>query len=457
MPKITFALNYYFDGFRPFGYHLVNLVIHLSTALFLFLLAKTTLLIIKTRGHNEATHAAHTAKDTSIFWISAAAALLWAVHPQQVQSVSYIVQRMNSMAALFFIVSLFCYAQGRIRSGKRAIICFGISLLSGTFSCLSKENAATLPFFILLYEWYFFQDISLDFFKKRIIIFSIAVMSGLGFLLFYSINIGDKILSFYNFQPFTLKQRLLTELRVVWFYISQLFYPHPTRLSLEHDFSLSSSFLDPPITLVAGLSIIIMLTGAIFWAKKHRLLSFCLLWFLGNLIIESSIIGLALVYEHRMYMPSMFLIIGLVYICSHLITWKWAQIFIVLLSIIVLSHWTYQRNIIWGNEYLFGRDAVGKNPDNGRVHYNFAKTLESMKRFDEAIVEYNETLRVSPGNAYAHNNLGAIYQDRGHVDKAIYHFKRAVKLKPNNTIAKSNLRFLMIYKSRLSKQKNHGQ
>jgi hypothetical protein len=117
----------------------------------------------------------------------------------------------------------------------------------------------------------------------------------------------EKILSGYKARDFTPAQRVLTQFRVVIFYITLLIFPHPSRLNLDHDFPISNSLIDP-VTTILSIGVIVGLMGlAIYKGKKERLLSFCILWFLANLVIESSVIGLEIIFEHRMYLPFMLL------------------------------------------------------------------------------------------------------------------------------------------------------
>ncbi len=109
---------------------------------------------------------------------------------------------------------------------------------------------------------------------------------------------------------FTIAQRALTQLRVVIYYISLLFYPHPSRLNLDYDFPLSYSLINPITTLPSLVLILGLVALGLYLAKKQRLISFCIFWFLGNLVVESSVIPLAIIFEHRLYMPSM--LVGLV-------------------------------------------------------------------------------------------------------------------------------------------------
>ena len=96
---------------------------------------------------------------------------------------------------------------------------------------------------------------------------------------------------------------------MVILYLSLLIYPHPNRLNLDYDFPLSHSLIDPLTTLLALVAIIGLLAWSFWLAKKDRLITFCLLWYFGNLVIESSIIGLEIIFEHRTYLPSMMIIL----------------------------------------------------------------------------------------------------------------------------------------------------
>jgi hypothetical protein len=214
---------------------------------------------------------------------------------------------MNSMAAMFYVLSLLLYVKFRIaaRKKKKGLLLSGC-ILAGFLSLGTKEIAATLPFVIFLYEWFFFQNLSLKWLNSRAL-----VLAALGILLIVMalIYVGNNPLGNikmgYGAREFTLDQRLLTQLRVVVFYVSLLLWPHPQRLNLAHDVSLSVSLFQPPSTFVCLLIIAGLLLAAICFAKRYPLFSFCTFWFFGNLIIESSVVALELVFEHRTYLPSM--------------------------------------------------------------------------------------------------------------------------------------------------------
>jgi hypothetical protein len=150
--KISFALNYYFHRYNVLGYHLVNILIHITTGILLYMLVQMTLGLISRRSG----YSFHR-------WIPFFTVLIWLVHPIQTQSVSYIIQRMNSMAAMFYLLSFLLYGKARLAENpKKKGVLFAACIMSGLLSFGSKEIAATLPFFLFLYDWYFFQDLRLD-------------------------------------------------------------------------------------------------------------------------------------------------------------------------------------------------------------------------------------------------------------------------------------------------------
>ena len=387
---ITFALNYYFHQLNVTGYHIVNILVHIIGTLLLYFLLKATLSLPSLNKEFD---------EQVVFLISILTTAIWALHPLHTQSVTYIVQRMNSMAAMFFIMTMLFYVKARLAPERvKKILFFTISFIAGVLAFGSKENTATLPFFIILYEWYFFQDLRLKISKKQL--FWVAIIGGLFVILLYlylgSSPIDKLLFPDYSFRHFTLAQRLLTQPRVVLHYISLLFYPAPSRLNLDYDFTLSYSLLSPPTTLLAILVIIGLLGLAIYTARKNRLYSFCILWFLGNLVIESSTIPLEIIFEHRTYLPSMLAVLLIVIIFDR--TVKNKRTFIVSLVVVSMffSYWTYERNKVWADELTLYQDCLKKSPEKWRV--NIILGNEYFRRWEtkKSINHYRRAVQISP-------------------------------------------------------------
>jgi tetratricopeptide (TPR) repeat protein len=425
---ISFALNYYFGGLNTFGYHLVNVIIHILNGLILFLLSYTILTLPSNEG-----------KGSRIaFKISFLGSLIWLVHPIQTQSVSYIWQRLASLSTLFFLLSLLCYIKGRLLLAHKRVALFICSVIFGLLALGTKQNTATLPLFVIFSEFLFFQPKSFKLDRKKL---GIIILLGGSFILISVIYLT------YNLYPslfdpsLTPFERGLTQLRVVIFYLSLLIYPHPSRLNVDHDFSISHSLFSPFTTFLSLLFIIGSIGLAIFLMKRNRLVSFAILWFFGNMVIESSIIPLELVFEHRLYLPSMGLITLVTALCFSLLKGKrdnWIAGLSILL-ILLFSYWTYERASVWRGSFSLWKDAAQKSPHKSRPHHGLGLAYDDKGMLDEAIFEYKKALTIKPNDAKAHSNLGAAYDKKGMFDEAIFEYKKALAIKPNYAEVHNNL------------------
>ena len=419
--NISFALNYYLHRYNVVGYHCVNIIIHILAGIFLYSFIKNTLSIPLLRD-----------KYGDYKPIAYFVALLWLVHPLQTQSVTYIVQRMTSMAAMFYILSLLLYVKGRlVNQQQKSWPWFAGCIVSGLLALGSKEIAATLPVFILLYEWYFFQDLKSSWLKRYLAyVAGIFVIFGILGLLYLGSNPFEKILSGYSYREFTLIERLLTQPRVVVYYISLLFYPNPGRLNLDYDFAISHSLL-LPVTTLPCIGIIAGFIGlAVYIAKKERLVSFCILWFFGNLVIESSFLSLELVFEHRLYLPSMLVCVAVAALAWRYIKQGWVRLAVFAIVTVVFCVWTYQRNSIWRDAVTLFRDCVAKSPEKARPHVNLGDSLMAQDKSDEAIHHYRQAVLLGPNDDRAHFALGIAVAGQGKLDEAIKYYARALQINP---------------------------
>jgi len=444
---VSFALNYYFHRYQVVGYHVVNILIHLAAALILFFLAQRTLTL----------PGLHPKYESQARWIAFFAALVWMVHPLNVQSVTYIVQRMNSLTAMFYLLAMLLYVQGRLTEKKeKRLALFAGCGVAGLLALGSKENAATLPFMLFLYEWFFFQNASWSWLKSRwwlpagiVLFFLVAAF------LFLGIHPLAAILHTYGHRDFTLTERVLTQFRVVIFYLGLFFFPHPSRLNLTHDFSLSHSLLSPPTTLLALAGLLGLAALAVITARKDRLVSFALLWFLGNLAIESSVVGSEIIFEHRTYLPSMMVSLLVVALVFRFIKPKVLNVGLFCLIAAVLSLWTFERNLVWRDEVTLWRDCVAKSPDNARAHNNLGLALAKRGDTVQAIEHYRKALALKPDHPEAHNNLGLAFSGLGRYDQALRHYQEALKDDPLYVPALNNLGKEMRRRGRLNEAASH--
>jgi hypothetical protein len=220
--NLTFALNWYFGKDAVTGYHAVNLAIHLLTAFLLFL---TILNLCRSPNLSDKF-------DDRAYLIALLTAAMWAVHPIQTQAVTYIVQRMTALAAMFYILGILCYVKCRLsRSSLHRILLLLGCGLAFLFALGSKENTATLPAALLLVEVTCFQDMGRK--RARWAFVGGSIVGGLVLIvLSVWLFLPDHPVAFiknFGYRPFSLAERLLSEPRIVLFYLSLIFYPLPGR------------------------------------------------------------------------------------------------------------------------------------------------------------------------------------------------------------------------------------
>ena len=181
----TFAMNYYFDGLNVFWYHVVNFFIHYVTSVFLFLFIYNTLKLPILEGRYE----------RNAYSIALLATVFWAINPVEVMAVTYIVQRMASMAAMFYIMAMYFYLKGRTGDTiwKNATF-FVLAAFSAVLSVGSKENAAMLPVSIFLFDLFLIQGVTIENIKKNwaVCLFALILVPAIGFMYYdFSSIIGN--------------------------------------------------------------------------------------------------------------------------------------------------------------------------------------------------------------------------------------------------------------------------
>ena len=282
--QVSFGLNHYFGGFDPYFFKLTNLVIHLLTGILVFLTARRLSL--------------------SSLWAGFAAAL-WLLHPIQLTSVLYVVQRMTSLSALFLLAAFLLHVAGRERGGRAGwamlLAAWGVCW---PLSMFSKETGALFPLFVLAWELILRrrQQNGLDWFAR---LYGAMAMAGLiaGMVYVFS-PAGQWLWAGYELRSFTPWERLLTEGRVLWLYLGMIAFPRLEVFSLFHDdIVLSTSLLMPATTLAAAGGLLALVGIAVWGRNRHPLLSFGMAWFMVGHALESTFLPLEIAHEHRNYLP----------------------------------------------------------------------------------------------------------------------------------------------------------
>jgi hypothetical protein len=472
LPSMTFAIDWVRGGGSARPFQLTNIALHGATTVAVFYLL---FLLLSRFRHSP--------------WISVMAAFMgaamWACHPIQVQAVTYIVQRMASMAALFTLLTVIFYILGRqaTRPSRRWLL-FGLGLLCWMLGMASKETAAIAPFLVLLVEYGVLRHGgSLVTNKADVALLSLP--AAVGFLIVIDIVSGfgplSKVfLSAYELRDFSLAERLLTQPRVIGLHLSQIVWPLPGRFSLAHDFALSTGLLQPPTTLLALLGVIAWCGVGLnlLFRRGRRIVGFFLLWVPATLLIESSFIALEMVFEHRMYLPS----VGLAGLVALALCWVLRNLprltpvvltaCALVIALLMLSTGRYVP--VWKDDLSLAQHMVESSPNSARAWSALAFALYGQGQGWERVAPAaSRALAIDPGNTVALNlramqlienrqldaaekmvdvlamkgsgdhsvinTIGMMRLARGNPQAAIVEFRRAVALNPFEPVFIYNL------------------
>ncbi len=445
---LTFALNYMLGGLNPVGYHLVNISIHITTAVSVYFFVLITCRTPYLAGYKN--HA------ISCRWLALSCALLFVAHPIQTQAVTYIVQRFASLATLLFMLSLNFYISARLLakcgdtpSGKRccwkALFFYAAAVLTALASLKTKEIAFTLPVVIIMYEAMFlrgFLCVSVILKKWRRVV--AALIGLLLVVVFFAINNSYELQRLFEkfkaTNDITRHDYLVTQFRVIATYIRLLLIP--VNQMIDHHYKVYTNIFDPAV--IASLALIVLLLCVAMYLFKIsrgessclRLISFGIFWFFITLSIESSIIPIIdVMFEHRLYLPSIGAFIAIAALFAHV--WENAGLFrkcslkpaacILAIVIIALSCTAYQRNKVWSSELSLWSDVIAKNPLNPRAYNMVGNYYQANARFFDAIPYFIKALEVDSSYAEARSNLGNAYVQTGRIDEGLNELMITVK------------------------------
>jgi len=342
---LTFALQADNWPHHPWDFKYVNLMIHLLNGclVFWFILSLTRLMKLSEK------------RSLLLAFLTAS---LWLLHPLQVSTVLYVIQRMTQLSTLFTLVGLLVYlhgrqhlAQDRLKSGF-----FWVSIgvvLGGVLGTLSKENGVLLVLYIIVLEVTLLRSLP----KPRYwrLWSGIFLYLPLVLLALYFLTHINTLLQGYEIRNFTLGERLLTEARILTDYISKILLLTPYEFGLYHDdYTISRHLLTPPSTLIAIIFIMVMFVTALW--KRHIWPVFALgvLWFLAGHVLESSFIGLMLYFEHRNYLAMLGIIFSIIYgaiwLFEYILTpnLRKASIYLSSLFFALLLFITWSETDLWG-------------------------------------------------------------------------------------------------------------
>jgi protein O-mannosyl-transferase len=446
----SLAVDFAFSGLNVVGYHVTNNLLHALTALVLFGVVRRTL-----RTERLATKFGDAADGMGF-----ATALLWALHPLDTESVTYVIQRSEGMAALFFMLTLYGVIRGV--TGRRAAVWSFLAVLSCALAMGSKPVSVVIPFAVLAYDRVFLAATWSKLWHKR---WRLYLGLGCTWIVLPVILLSGQ-------REWMGSAGVVSGTRAIpWFEYARL---QPTavlrylRLSVWPDgLCLLYGLPEQPSSLLFWLqcgTLALFLIVTAWLLCRRNVTGFLGAWFVLMLAPTSSVIPLLHpMFEHRMYLPLMAVVAAFVG-GSHAVLGKlpvslpvkrWLGCAALTLTALALGMTTWHRNADYRTEVSIWSDTVRKAPANPDAHYGSALALATAGRLDEAGTEFSEVLRLKPEFAQAQYNWGlALVKARRETD-AREHFDEALRIDPRYADAQDGIGVILYHEGKLSEAIEH--
>jgi tetratricopeptide (TPR) repeat protein len=359
---LSFALQYQSWPADPFAFKLVNLFLHLGNGALIFYIC---LLLCPTFRLN---------RSASIV-LALLVTTLWLLHPLQLSTVLYVVQRMTILATTFMLIGIVVYLIGRERYLEQGKPATPLLTLAGVWICMvlaiaCKESGILLPLFILVLEFTLLTPPGAGL-RWRQYLVPLLLLPLLLFTLYILRGGIEGVLASYSGKDFTLTERLLTEANVLLEYLRLAFIPTSGSLSLfNDDYTIARSLLNPPLTLFSVVMITLLVVSALVLRKRARIYAFAVLWFFAGHLLESSVINLELYFEHRNYLPLLgpliFTIWGLGKLSERTVSVALRK-GITPVYILVILAVTLMEVRLWSDPYLQAHEWARQHPQSKRA------------------------------------------------------------------------------------------
>jgi len=438
-PVVLFSLavNYALGGRDPWGYHLFNVGVHILASLTLYGLIRRTLVSRTLRAKWGPVAAP----------VAATIALIWLVHPLQTESVTYTIQRSESLMGLFYLLTFYCVIRSTSDTPVKRW------QMSAVVSCAlgmaSKPVMVTAPVLVLLYDRLFLVPSWREVRQQRGMMYAGLAATWLLLVLVLRDGRGDwKQTAGFAFAGITPAHYALMQPAVILHYIRLAFWPDP--LCLDYGWTYGGAPAQTVKAAWPGLLVVSGLLGATVWAlRRNPPLGFLGAWFFIILAPTSSFIPLAdPIFEHRMYLPLVAVVTITVLGAYQLSVYlqrsrtEFGNVLRWILAgsvVLTLAGLTVRRNLDYASELTIWQDTVEKRPNNPRAHNNLAIALGQAGRVGEAIGHYEQALRIKPDYVEARNNLGVVLGELGRFEDSIGQLEQVLQVAPDYPEAHYNL------------------
>ena len=419
--NLSLAINYCFGRENVWGYHATNLAIHLFNGLLLLGILRRTFQLPTLRSRYS----------QAAGGLALAIAVLWTVHPLHTESVTYIIQRAESLVGLFYLLVLYSVIRGS--QSSHATWWYLVAVGACFLGAAAKETVVSAPLVVLLFDRTFLEDSLRKILRQRWWLYAGLLVSW-GLQVYLQANTGLSVLK-EEMGSIGVWAYARSEPGVLLHYLRLSLWPDP--LCLSYDWPVASTLGAMPGLLAIGVLGVATVWGLV----KGREWAFLAAWFFLILAPTSSIMPLRqLAFEHRMYLP-LAAVLTLVVVsgyaaCRSIVHRGWissrmatiAAAGILMLTTVVMGCLTSRRNQAYQSMLSIWEDTAQKAPHNAQAHNDLGGALFTLHRVPEAIKCYREAIRLKPDYADSYANLGAALADVGRTPEAIASYQEALRL-----------------------------
>ncbi len=458
LTSISHMLDCQLYGLNAGGHHLTNVLLHAVTAILLFLVLRR---MMGLRSNNSIGAAATQA---GTLWSSAFVAAVFAIHPLRVESVAWVAERKDVLSGLFFMLTLLAYVRyvekSKVQSPKSKVW-YGLMLLFFALGLMSKQMLVTLPFVLLLLDYWpleRFTIYDLRFTIPRLLLeklplFLLAIAAS--FTAFLTQNSYGAMVTPEGL-PLGLRlanglvSYLTYILKMFWPDNLAVFYPYPARVPTWE-------------IAVAGALLLFITMQAVMFAQRRPYLLVGWLWYLGMLV---PVIGLVQVgaqshADRFTYLPQIGLYLVVVWAIRDLAaSWRWRRqvLGVAAFSVMaVLMACAWKQTSYWRNSETLWTHTLACTSGNYLAHSNLGDVVMGQGRFTEAIEHFQKAIEIKPGYAAAYNNLGTAFLNQGRLDEAAEYYHRALEIYPGFAESHNNLGLLLARQGRTAEAMEHYQ
>jgi tetratricopeptide (TPR) repeat protein len=436
---LSFAIDYAVADGSPSAYHATNLGIHLAAALLVFGITRRTLLTapLRDRFAGSATTPA------------LVVALVFVVHPLQTGSVTYIVQRVESLMGLFYLATLYCAIralEGRDRGGSRApALWLTASIIACALGMGTKEVMVTAPLIVMVWDYLFARHRTTD---RKLLYIGLASTWGI-FALLVAGGHRSAAVGF-GFADWPWWRYLMTQAQVVAHYLRLSVIPTP--LVLDYEWPAAAALAQ---VALPGLLLCALLAMTVWGLLRRSAAAFAGAWFFLILAPSSSVVPIVteVAAEHRMYLPvaGIIALIVLTLFAALRLTRPLrpgarsgqallgAGLVAAAAVVILFARMTYHRNADYADFDRIWSQTIAERPRNARARNNYATSLLMKGRHAEAEPHLRVAVAENPSFAEAEANLGVALSAQGRLDEGVVHLRRAIELRPDYVSAHRNL------------------